>query len=204
MLITPGLIAERVGNELLVIVPGRTDTVRLTAHAADLFLDIQAGEKVDASDPAVAKLVDLGIVQASGLSRRGLVKAGAIGAVAGIAVMAMPSVAAASSTFRIVAMSFIFGSPDGDNYTSLMYEFGSARTDSDLVIPNDTPGVFALSGLPGYSITFLASGYSMAPFLYNYLTIATPGLPQSYLPGQTATITFASLNLRGTFFHPEE
>jgi hypothetical protein len=96
--ISSGVISERVGNELLVIVPGRTDTVRLTGHAADLFLDIQAGTKVDTADLVVADLVDLGITQASGMSRRGLIKAGAIGAGAGIAVLAMPGVAAAAST----------------------------------------------------------------------------------------------------------
>jgi hypothetical protein len=92
-----GVIAERVGDELLVLLPGRTDAVRLTGHSADVFLDIQAGNKVDASEPAVAALIDLGIVDASGLSRRGLIKAGAISVGAGLAVMVMPSAAAAAS-----------------------------------------------------------------------------------------------------------
>jgi hypothetical protein len=98
--ISSGVISERVGDELLVIVPGRTGTVRLTGYAADLFLDIRAGTKVDTADLVVADLVDLGITQASGMSRRGLIKAGAIGAGAGIAVLAMPGVAAASSSSR--------------------------------------------------------------------------------------------------------
>jgi hypothetical protein len=95
--VMPGVIVERVGNDLMVIVPGNTDVVTLSGRPAEVLLDVRAGRKVDPTDAALRDLVDLGIVSTPGLSRRGLVKAGAIGAGAGIAVLAMPGVASASS-----------------------------------------------------------------------------------------------------------
>jgi hypothetical protein len=96
----PGVIVDRVGDDLMVIVPGNSDVVSLFGRPAEVLLDVKAGKKVDSTDPAVQDLVDLGILAATGLSRRGLIKAGAIGAGAGIAVLAMPGVAAASSSSR--------------------------------------------------------------------------------------------------------
>ena len=93
-----GVIVERVGDDLMVVVPGNTDVVSLSGRPAEVLLDVQAGRRVDSSDPALRDLVDMGIVSAPGVSRRGLMKAGAIGAGAGIAVFAMPSVAGASSS----------------------------------------------------------------------------------------------------------
>jgi hypothetical protein len=95
--ITSGVMIERVGEDLMVIVPGHADVVKLGGVSAAVLLDVQAGTPVNSNDPVVAELVDLGIVSAPGLSRRRLIRVGAIGAGAGIAVLAMPGVAAASS-----------------------------------------------------------------------------------------------------------
>jgi hypothetical protein len=153
--ISSGIISERVGDELLVIVPGRTDTVRLSGHAADLFLDIQAGKKVDGSDPVVADLVDLGVVQASGMSRRGLIKAGAIGAGAGIAVMAMPGLAAASSSPE----AFFFNAEDGfyaDVSRGYNLTFGFVTSKLPSVIPAaGTTGTLSMFGVD-YQFTWNA------------------------------------------------
>ena len=97
-----GVVVEQVGDDVLVVVPGTTEALRLSGEAAKTVLTIQAGESVSSSDPVVGELVARGVVEGPGLSRRGLIKAGAIGAGAGIAVLALPSVAAASS-----------GGPDG-------------------------------------------------------------------------------------------
>ena len=98
MFIVPrGVVSERVGGELMVVVPGRTEVVTLTGDAADVFLDVQAGKTPHASEKLMNDLEGLGLVQITGVSRRGLIKASAIGASAGIAVMAMPGVAAAAS-----------------------------------------------------------------------------------------------------------
>ena len=96
--LTAGVIVERVGDDLMVVVPGNSDVVSLSGRPAEMLLDVKTGRKVDSSDPALRDLVDLGVISAPGLSRRGLIRVGAVGAGAGIAVLAMPGVAAASST----------------------------------------------------------------------------------------------------------
>ena len=93
----PGVIVERVGDDLMVVLPGNSDVVSLSGRPAEILLDVKTGRRVDCSDPVLRELVDLGVISAPGLSRRGLIRAGAVGAGAGIAVLAMPGVAAASS-----------------------------------------------------------------------------------------------------------
>lgn len=95
--IARGVIVETVGAELLVVVPGTLEALRLTGEAASTLAKVQAGTKVDPTSPEAAELMSRGIVEIPGISRRGLIKAGAISAGAGIAVLAMPSAAFASS-----------------------------------------------------------------------------------------------------------
>lgn len=92
-----GVVLEQVGSDLWVVVPGRLDVLRLTGEAALMLSKIQSGVGVDLTSPVARELISLGIVEIPGISRRGLIKAGAIGAGAGIAVMALPGIAAASS-----------------------------------------------------------------------------------------------------------
>ena len=92
-----GVVVEVVGDDVLVVVPGTTDALSLSGEAAKTVLTIQAGQSVSSSDPVVGELVARGVIEVPGLSRRGLIRAGAVGAGAGIAVFALPSVAAASS-----------------------------------------------------------------------------------------------------------
>lgn len=99
--VVPGVVVEELGGDLMVMVPGSPEVLTLSGESARVLRQVQAGEAV-ASHDAVSELIDRGVLQATKLSRRGLIKAGAVGAGAGIAVMAMPGVAAASSvTFTI-------------------------------------------------------------------------------------------------------
>ena len=144
--LTAGVIVERVGDDLMVIVPGNADVVSLSGRPAQVLLDVKAGRKVDSADPALRDLVDLGIVSAPGISRRGLIKAGAIGAGAGIAVLAMPGVAAAAS-FPVVtiAVERRFGTADSVNLLRL-----SIRSDEfPAGLPLGTAGqlIFDFDGL---------------------------------------------------------
>jgi len=95
--LAPGVLIEQVGDDLLVVTPDGLNTLRLTGQAAAVMSRIQAGQPIDFNTPIVQDLAERGIIALPGMSRRGLIKAGAIGAGAGIAVLAMPSVAAASS-----------------------------------------------------------------------------------------------------------
>jgi hypothetical protein len=94
----PGVVVEHVGDDVVVLVPGSTEVMKLSGGVAHTIRSIQAGATSVLPSETVSELVDRGIiVSRAGMSRRGLIKAGAIGASAGIAVMAMPGVAAASS-----------------------------------------------------------------------------------------------------------
>jgi hypothetical protein len=93
-----GLVLEQVGGDLLIAVPGSLETVRLTGDAAKTLLAIHRGVAVDLVEADVRDLIDCGlVVDRSKVSRRGVIRAGAVGLGAGIAVFALPSAAAASS-----------------------------------------------------------------------------------------------------------
>ena len=96
--LAPGAVIEPVGNDIMVMMPGNTDILRISGPAADTLRTIVAGQPVDPSTPTVIELANQGIISTSGMSRRGLIRAGAIGAGAGIAVLAMPTAAMASSS----------------------------------------------------------------------------------------------------------
>lgn len=91
-----GVVVEDVGNDLIVMVPGSTEVLSVSGVAATVVRKIQSGETVPVT-AVTDELAKAGVLESSTLSRRGLIKAGAIGAGAGIAVLAMPTVAAASS-----------------------------------------------------------------------------------------------------------
>jgi hypothetical protein len=100
--IADGVVIETIGEAVMVMVPGATDFISLTGDAARLVREVRAGLVASPSRPALAELIGLGILAIPpGMSRRGLIAVGAIGASAGIAVMAMPHVAAAASVQRI-------------------------------------------------------------------------------------------------------
>jgi hypothetical protein len=97
LVIASGVVMEQVGDDLLVFTPKYREAVKLSGSIADTLLAIQAGNPVDESSASVSDLTELGIIEAGGLSRRGLITAGAVGAGAGIAMLSMPAAVAASS-----------------------------------------------------------------------------------------------------------
>ena len=130
-----GVVVEQVGDDVLVVVPGTTEALCLSGEAAETVLTIQAGQSVSSSDAVVGELVARGVVEVPGLSRRGLIRAGAVGAGAGIAILALPSVAAASSVVELTAaaffgrtppipeMSTFFNSATGDLYLAIIVDY---------------------------------------------------------------------------------
>ena len=92
-----GVVVENMGTTVLVMIPGQHDVLTLTGPAADVVNAVVAGQAVSKDlEPEVELLLSAGVLT-SPMSRRNLLRAGAIGAGAGIAVLTMPSVAAASS-----------------------------------------------------------------------------------------------------------
>jgi hypothetical protein len=161
--VTPGVIVERVGDDLMVIVPGNLDVVSLSGRPAEVLLEVQEGRDVDPSEPALKALSDLGIVSSPGMSRRGLIKVGAIGAGAGIAVMAMPSVAVASSDpIPLVLIrefdAFLVVVPgwDGTNPSSTTTTIISAFVWVNGVAQGDKKADWEV-----YGSSFLAPGYAL-------------------------------------------
>lgn len=209
--INPGVIVEPLGDDLMVVVPGSKEVVCLSGRPAEIVLDLQAGKNIDPSDPAVSDLAGLGIVSTPGLSRRGMIKASAVGIGAGIAVMAMPGVAAASSSLRILEMGDFGGSAGVAAGTRKSIIFG--RWGLEEFIPDGSVGVFRLLDQEFEVTDGAATPYgpfSGYPFFFNVVRIDgirdnvvfTRDIPESELAGQTATITFADLNVRVEYTFP--
>jgi transcription elongation factor len=105
--LAPGAVIEPVGEDVMVMMPGNTDILRISGPAADTLRTIVAGQPVDPSTSTVLELANQGIIFPSGMSRRGLIRAGAIGAGAGIAVLAMPTAAMAASSAPTVSGTWL-------------------------------------------------------------------------------------------------
>jgi hypothetical protein len=107
-----GVVLEQVGDDLLVAVPGSLETLRLTGDVANTLRALHSGVAVDCVGSDINDLIKLGVVaDRSTVSRRGLIRAGAVGVGAGIAVLAMPSAAAASSRCDRLNGSWAPGTP---------------------------------------------------------------------------------------------
>ena len=92
-----GVVVENMGATVLVMIPGQHDVLTLAGPAAEVVKAVVEKQYVSQDlEPEVEVLLSVGVL-ASPMSRRNLLRAGAIGAGAGIAVLSMPSVAAASS-----------------------------------------------------------------------------------------------------------
>jgi len=140
--IAPGVIIENVGDEVVVFTSESAEAIKLSGPVAQTVVAIQAGKAVDASATGVSDLVELGIIRSAGMSRRGLITAGAVGAGAGIAMLSMPAAAAASS-------------PTGLQVTSAEYElsgmFGwlfTAQISGLTVVPAQAILTFTYEGTP--------------------------------------------------------
>jgi hypothetical protein len=93
-----GVVVEPVGDDVVVMTPGNSQVLRLHGTAAELVKRVTNGESIDASSDDVMHLIQSGVLEMSGgMSRRGLITAGTVGVGAGISMLAMPSVAMASS-----------------------------------------------------------------------------------------------------------
>jgi len=93
------LHVETVDTAHLVLVPGRDEVLRLTGLEAEAFALARSGTDTvpDRLAPAMAGLVEAGIVTTDRWSRRTVLRLGGAAAAAGIATIALPGVAAAGS-----------------------------------------------------------------------------------------------------------
>jgi hypothetical protein len=95
------LLIEKVGEEILVLHADSLESLRLTGEAAKIVEELQEnGRSTLPESDAATELLSAGILeteQPSGLSRRSVLKSGAIAVGAGVASLALPSAAYAAS-----------------------------------------------------------------------------------------------------------
>jgi len=111
-----GVEVELLGQEVLCRLPEGGQVLRLSDGAADAVRRLSAGQPLgDVHQNIIDQLVSLGVLEEPGvasLSRRKLLTATGVGVVAGISVLALPTVAAASSQFLFYS---IIGIRQGDD-----------------------------------------------------------------------------------------
>lgn len=191
-----GVVIGRVDDDLMVIVPGDSDVVSLSGRPAQVLADVEAGRKVDSTDSALRDLVDLGIVSAPGLSRRGLF-VGAIGAGAGIAVLALPSPAmAASASVQEIRIDNLFaGITTVTNVISIQ-----------ILSPEFPDGLSA--GVAGVYTTLQGRDFAMAHNGINsFMVTGTPTTDDDHdelsdLVGGTLRFEFGGVSYIGTHVVP--
>ncbi|HET8931129.1 MAG TPA: hypothetical protein VFN21_10770 [Acidimicrobiales bacterium] len=93
------LHVEALGSDWLVLVPGQHEVLHLEGAGAEAFVLARQGvDLVPAHlQTAMAGLVELGVVTTDAWSRRRVLQLGGAAAAAGVAMVALPSVAAAAS-----------------------------------------------------------------------------------------------------------
>ena len=94
-----GVSVEKVDTGYLVLLPGDDRVLHLTGEQAEAFDAARSGvaQLSDRLVPAMAGLVELGVVSTDSWTRRRVLQLGGAAAAAGMAVIALPTIAAADS-----------------------------------------------------------------------------------------------------------
>jgi len=196
--ITPGVVIEYIGHEAVVMLPGSSSVMRVSEEQAHALRAIEAGHTSGLSTQAVQSLIDAGIVVThTGMSRRNLVKAGAIGAGAGIAVMAMPTVAAASSP------GDEGGGGDEPDFLFVVVSETQNGYVNEVRIPspplvNGSPIVFLDGGTPG-TLRRGATSLGYTYFSANNGAWIPNGAPSVLSPPETFEIIVDGVTYRGVY-----
>lgn len=106
--LAPSHVIEKVGEDVVVLIPESKEVLKLSGELANLVYtasisgSVEVPEGVDPSE-----LVDRGIIVLdSHPTRRALLKVGAVGAGASLVALGLPSVAAASSVIQLTGFWF--------------------------------------------------------------------------------------------------
>lgn len=145
--IATGVVVEEMGTDLLVMVPSSSKVLKLTGESAEVVRAVRSGLTV-VPGKVVDDLRAVGVLEGSSLTRRGLVTGGVIGLGAGIAVLAMPGVAAADSTRIKLVGEWYFDadwSHNDNKYFFYVYKENNpsfpAFIDAQLYDPANRPGL---------------------------------------------------------------
>lgn len=155
--LNPSAVFEVIGDDVIVHLRASDDVIRLSGAQARAVVAIAAGEEIfEISDEDIDELVACGIVTAAGfVTRRSLLRTGALGAATGLAVVALPSVAAASSPVSLLG-GWVFAGEDekleptpGGNFFELFILFGDFPTEgspSALTVDGQSYDLISASG----------------------------------------------------------
>jgi hypothetical protein len=156
-ILAPLVEIEPVGDDVVLLLPEKNQTLVLSGPLADALRDIQSGDPVGLDETSRGLLVELGVViPALGVSRRGALKAGAIGIGGGFAALVLPTVAVASSDACGPGQSVDqaeYWIDDGEVYFTVRYEIPLAGpySLSNLQVDGGMYEASADSGAPGSS-----------------------------------------------------
>ncbi|WP_158665529.1 hypothetical protein [Pontimonas salivibrio] len=151
-------VFEVVGEEVFATVPGQVDVIRLSGNYARTVRNLDAMHSQDVNSEVLHELERLGVIEPvkEGLSRRSLVKGGAVLAGAGIATLALPSIAAASSGISVGEIgfwSYNTSGPDGYNIILSAVQ-GSPGWSEFPFNPTETPpSAISVSAVPSASLS---------------------------------------------------
>ena len=108
--LAPDVICELVGDQVVVLIPARSEVISLSGAQAEIVQRLQERQTLSRSDDAyVRDLIEAGVVVA-GISRRSLFVGSGLVVGAGITAMSLPAVAASSSASFF---PFTLGGGDG-------------------------------------------------------------------------------------------
>ena len=99
---------EFVGEEALAVMPEHGEVLRFSGPAARAIREVNDNGHTEGSASVVENLLELGVIKSSGVSRRTVLTAGSVGLGAGIAALAMPTVAAASSVIEVRGDYYVY------------------------------------------------------------------------------------------------
>lgn len=126
--VAPGVIAETLGEEVIVMSPESQLSVHLSGQAATVFSAVQAGAHVpDHSQDVLDALVEQGVVSSVSshtVTRRGLITGVATGVGVGMVSLSLPGVAFASSGVPVTGGWFYVTESFGDPETEFYVEAG--------------------------------------------------------------------------------
>ena len=208
--LSPEVLVEDVGDDCLVYVPGTESVVTLSGDTANALRQIQSGLAVDPTSPSVSELIRLGIVQASSpMSRRNVIRAGLIGAGAGVAALSLPSVAAASSdsaggstssdtstsggddTSGDTAVLLLIGNVwNGSGHDLSQFKLGLQGLNADFSQPATVTLSDGTTTIPMTKDTHTTGGVTIDVFWSGFLT---PVIPGALWYSLTHTIAFTAV-----------
>lgn len=150
------------------MVPGSSEVIRLRGQTADIVRLISSSSPPNLENPdAITELIRLGVLSRRGVSRRELVKAGAIGVGAGIGALTLPTAAIASSDQRTQLFGQIYWNDQLAGRLLFFQAPGklSGENGFDPFLPppdavSETPSQLTVSGLGNLSLYVKNSSYA--------------------------------------------